>query len=91
MYFQRQDLEGTHYSWTEDKKDLFTGPPSRRVFDRGNGNQVLFVINSYGLLLDEFTVQQGKSIEKQIQDDLPESARSELSVFNWIRYTLFTA
>ena len=89
MYFGRQDLEGTQYCWTEDAKDIFTGPPSRRVFDRRNGNQVLFLINLYGLLLDEFTILKGKSIEKKIQDDLPESVKSEVSVFNWLRYTSF--
>ena len=89
MHFGRQDLENIHYSWKEDNKDLFTGPPSRRVFDRRNGNQVLFLINSYGSMLDEFTIQKGKSIEKKIQDDLPESVKSELSVFNWLRHTSF--
>ncbi len=87
MHFGRKDLESSHYSWTEENQDIFTGPPSRRIFDRQNGNQVLYLINSYGSLLEEFTVQKGKSIEKKIQDDLPESVRSELSVFNWLRYT----
>ena len=91
MHFGKQDLEGTHYSWTPDSKDLFTGPPSRRIFDRQNGNQVLFLINSYGLLLEEFTIQKGRNIEKKIQHDLPESAKSELSVFNWLRHILFSA
>jgi hypothetical protein len=91
MFFQRQDLEGSFYSWIEDTKNLFTGVPSRRMFDRRNGNQVLFLINSYGSLLDGFTIQQGKTIEKRIQHDLPETAKSELSVFNWIRYALFPA
>ena len=87
MHFERQDLENTSYSWTDNNKDLFTGPPSRRLFDRRNGNQVLFLINLYGLFLTEFTKQAGKSIEKKIQYDLPESVKSELSVFNWLRYT----
>jgi len=91
MHFNRKDLESTHYSWSEDNKDLFTGSPSRRIFDRRNGNQVLFMINLFGLLLDEFTIQKGKSIEKKIRDDLPESIRSELSVFNWLRYISFVS
>lgn len=85
MNFQKQDLEGSLYSWTEDEKHLFTGQPSRRGFDRFNGNQVLFIINSYGSLSDGFTIQEGKSIERRIQYELPDEAKSEISVFNWIR------
>jgi hypothetical protein len=80
MHFQKQDLEGTHYDWTGDKQHLFIGEPSRRSFDRFNGNQVLFLINIYGSLTDGFTLQDGKSIEKRIQYDLPDDAKSELSV-----------
>ena len=85
MQFQKDDLEGTHYDWTEDEHHLFTGRPSRRSFDRFNGNQVLFLINFYGSLSESFTVQEGKSIERRLQHDLPLEAKSEISVFNWIR------
>lgn len=87
MHFQKQDLEGIHYNWAEDEKHLFTGSPSRRTFDKCNGNQVLLLINFYGSLSDKFTLKEGKKIEKRIQDELPEGAKSEISVFNWIRNT----
>ena len=85
MHFQKQDLEGTHYNWEEDEKNLFTGQPSRRSFNKFNGNQMLFLINFYGSLLDGFTILDGKSIEKRILFDLPDEAKSEISVFNWIK------
>lgn len=91
MHFQKQDLEWAHYKWTEDEKNLFTGSPSRRTFDKCNGNQVLFLINFYGSLSDRFTLGEGKSIEKRIQDELPAEAKSEISVFNWIRNTMYPA
>ena len=85
MHFQREDLEGTHYNWAEDEKHLFTGQPSRRSFNKFNGDQMLFLINFYGSMLDGFTILEGKSIEKRILFDLPEEAKSEISVFNWIK------
>lgn len=85
MHFQKQDLESTGYHWSEDEKHLFTGQPSRRNFDRYNGDQVLFLINFYGSLSDRFTISEGKLLEKKIQYDLPMEAKSEISVFNWIR------
>lgn len=85
MHFQKQDLVSNHYHWSAEKKDLFTGQPSRRLFDRYNGNQVLFLINFYGGMSDRFTLQEGKQIEQKILHDLPENAKSEIAVFNWIR------
>jgi len=85
MHFQKEDLEGTHYNWAEDEKHLFTGQPSRRGFNKFNGDQMLFLINFYGSMLDGFTILEGKSIEKKILFDLPEEAKSEISVVNWIK------
>jgi hypothetical protein len=86
---QRQDLEGTEYNWVEDEKHLFTGQPSRRSFDKLNGNQVLFLINFYGSLSGKFSIREGKDIEKRIQHDMPEDIKSEIAVFNWMRNMVF--
>jgi hypothetical protein len=84
MHFQKQDLERTHYSWPEEFK-VYAGQPSRRSFDRFNGHQVLFLINFYGSQSDRFTVEEGKTIENMIQEELPIGIKSEISVFNWLR------
>jgi len=91
MHFQKKDLEGTHYNWADPNKHLFTGEPSRRIFDRFNGYQVLFLINSYVSRLESLTPGEGKIIEHKIQHDLPQTPISEISVFNWMRNTLFAA
>ena len=89
MHFQKQDMEGGNYHWNENSfQVIFSGKPSRRLFDRYNGDQVLFIINSYASLADNFSPQEGKMIEKEISDNLPLDARSEISVFNWICTTL---
>jgi hypothetical protein len=86
MLFQKQDMEGNHYTWQQDgEKQVFLGQPSRRMFDRFNGDQVLFLINFLGSLSEGFTLQQGKKIEYEIFNNLPTDKKSEMSVFNWIR------
>ncbi|ANH80329.1 hypothetical protein A8C56_04460 [Niabella ginsenosidivorans] len=90
MNFQKQDLVHTHYSWASGGH-IFKGQPSRRSFDRNNGDQVLFLINLYASLTDRFTLHDGKIIEQKIHSDVPEEARSEISVFNWLRWNVFIA
>jgi hypothetical protein len=85
MLFLKEHLEG-FYQWnSESEKFLFEGKPSRRVFNRWNGDQVLFIINL--LLNDSSTspISEGKKIEKIIIDRLPIETKSELSVFNWLQ------
>ena len=86
MHFQKQDMEGSQYNWApEGERSSYMGQPSRRTFDRYNGDQVLFLINFYGSLSEQFTIQEGKLIEQRILNELPLEAKSEISVFNWIR------
>lgn len=86
MHFQKQDMEGSHYNWPENtEKILYIGPASRRSFDPFNGDQVLFVINSYASLIDDFTVEQGRQIERQLLYYLPSNLKSEISVLNWLK------
>ena len=85
MYFQKENLASHHYNWNEmPDKQVFIGSPSRRRFDRLNGEQVLFMINLYGLLSDKFTIEEGRKIEQTIINELPMEIKSEVSVFNWL-------
>jgi hypothetical protein len=86
MPFLKEDLANQHYNWSGEKNKInFTGQPSRRLFDRFNGEQVLFIINFYGSLADQFTIDEGRIIEDRILNQLPMNAKSEISVFNWLR------
>ena len=79
-------MAGTHYTWSaNEKKQLFTGQPSRKAFDRFNGDQVLFLINFYGSMLTEFSLEDGRILEQDILNHLPTNAISEISAINWIR------
>ena len=91
MYFKKEDLAGTHYTWSaNDKKQVFTGRPSRKSFDRFNGDQVLFLINFYGSMLMEFSLQDCRVLEQDILKQLPINAMSEVSAINWIRRVSLT-
>ncbi|MBC7949635.1 MAG: hypothetical protein H7Y42_17240 [Chitinophagaceae bacterium] len=91
MPFLKEDLLNEHYTWSDDKaKASYDGPPTRRSFDRYNGDQVLYIINVYGSDSERFTVEEGRKIEEQIVKHLPIEAKSEMSVYNWLR-TLTTA
>ncbi len=86
MLFLKEDLSGNHYTWKEEKsKSTYSGQPSRRLFDRFDGDQVLFMINFYGSFSDKFTIEEGRRIEELLLNQLPSDTKSEISVFNWLR------
>jgi hypothetical protein len=85
MTFSKDDLMGS-YTWTSDAQStLFTGFPSRRIFDRYVGNQLLFIINSLAALSDSFSIEDVMKIESKILNELPMNTQSEITVFNWLR------
>ncbi len=83
MPFVKEDLAGDHYDWSN--ADSFNGSPSRRLFDRSNGNQVLFIINSFGSLSERFSIQECRQVEELISAQMPTDIKSEMSVYNWLR------
>lgn len=85
MPFLKEDLIGDNYKWVNAIS--FTGSPSRRLFDRYDGNQVLFIINSIGSLSEKFSLNEGLRIEERIIHHLPSDVKSEMSVFNWLKST----
>jgi hypothetical protein len=86
MPFLKEDLQIDRYNWTTDTDlSVYKGQPSRRLFDRFNGNQVLFIINFYGSVSDKISIKECHRMEEMIRNKLPLSAGSEISVFNWLR------
>lgn len=85
MLFKKEHLNGL-YNWpTSEKVNIFHGTASRRLFNRWNGDQVLFLIN---LLLNDsgdLSVNQGRMIERMIINQLPFDSGSELTVYNWLK------
>ena len=86
MLFQKEHLQSDQYRWDNTASHSFyASEPDRRSFDRFNGNQMLLLINFFGKSLGRLTLRDGHRIEELILTQLPESTKSELSVFNWLR------
>lgn len=88
LLFSKEHLNGL-YEWPpERERSVYDGDATRRLFNRYNGNQVLFIIN---LIMDSCgwrTVDEGKRIERLIINQLPFNPSSELTVYNWLRREL---
>ena len=85
MRFLKQHLSPYNYTWINEA--TFTGEASRRLFNRYNGNQLLFVINLYAAVTEGFTVNMGLKIEDRLMNQLPVDAKSEISVLHWLNHT----
>jgi hypothetical protein len=88
MPFLKEDLLNPHYNWEDEDPSIFSGTPSRRSFNRFNGNQVLFLINFFGSMSDKFSPEEGRQMENLILHHLPDHAKSEISVVNWLKTAL---
>jgi len=84
MHLSKEHLSpGNNYSWTDEF--VFDGTPSRRLFDRRNGNQLLFIINLYASEVKGFSETDVSRIEKMLINQLPEEIKSEISVLKWLQ------
>jgi hypothetical protein len=87
MLFLKEHLTG-RYEWEPiSDQTVFSGSPTRRLFNRVNGNQVLFLINLYSELSGQHGIREGRKMEELLLFHLPLEAKSEISVFNWLRET----
>ena len=92
MDFAKEHLQGDHYTWNEGTTlSTFQGQPSRRLFNRYDGNQVLFLINALGSATGNLDEESGRRMEALIMHELPLDARSEISVLNWLKEAAATA
>ena len=84
MLFKKDDLLGS-YNWIDEDTSIYKDTPTRRRFDRFNGNQVLFMINLCGSAVENFSIAQGQDFERVLLKNLPLKTGSEISVFNWLQ------
>lgn len=85
MIFLREHLSG-FYEWSPGSEEpIFDGTASRRLFNRWNGNQVLFLINLLLSSSGNSSIEAGRDFERLIINELPLTAKSELTVFNWLQ------
>ena len=86
MVFLKEHLVNDHYTWPHIEGDVRKmNEPSRRLFDRANGNHILYIINYFGQSIGKQSISFGRDIEELILNQLPADSRSEITVFNWLR------
>jgi hypothetical protein len=86
MLFLKEHLVNDHYTWPDTKTDVnHMKEPSRRLFDRANGNHILYIINYFGQSIGKQSISSGRRIEELILNQLPADSKSEVTVFNWLR------
>lgn len=85
MAFTRSDLLNDDYKWTTGKEDdsMLQGKPDNSLFNKREGYEVLYMINSFRFAGNSPSVLQGQKIEKMIRH-LPGTARSKEDVRRWI-------
>lgn len=85
MTFLKEHLTGI-YEWNASMdKSVYEGTATRRLFNRWNGTQVLFIINNFLIRTGDLSISQGQKAEKLILEKLPLNTMSELSVLQWLQ------
>ena len=87
MNFTKEHLSGDNYEWdlgnqVHRMKEM---TPTRNRFDRFNGNCVLHMLNLFDKLVTTLSVQDGQYLETLMANQLPLEAKSEMTVFNWLK------
>jgi len=86
MQIVKEHLLISDYIWNnENKNSLLADGPTRKRFDRFNGNCMLHIINLFDCFIDKLTIAQAQKIERLIEKELPLDTRSEISVLHWLK------
>ncbi len=82
MQYLREHLGPGLYEWNNKLK--FNGNPSRRLYNRVDGNQLLFIINQFAATVSTFNINTVVTIQNMLMYELPLEAKSELSIMKWL-------
>lgn len=87
MIFLKEHLAGSGYDWSfgDQVRSSREQVPTRRRFDRFNGNSVLHMMNLFNTLVTNLDIRDGQRLEALIASELPLTESSEISVFNWLK------
>ena len=82
----KSDLQTNRYNWREyDPNDpKVSGAPNHTVFDRREGYEVLFLINSFGRFSGFKWAPPKKKFEQMVYEHLPEDVCTQQEAVDWI-------
>lgn len=85
--FNKSDMQYEDYQWTAYPNDnpKVTGKPDSTRFNRHEGYEVLYLINTIVESWDFKQVKSCKQIEKMIREELPSNIIMQEDVKEWIR------
>jgi len=90
ILFSRRNLHYSDYKWSvyPHNDPRVNGKPDGTVFDRAEGNEMVYLVNKLMMLWDYRFANTGNKIEKLIHDKLPAEVTAQDDVQNWIKLNL---
>ena len=89
--FNKSDMQFKNYQWTIYPKDdpSINGKPDGTRFNRHEGYEVLYIINTLAGLWRFRQIKTCLLIEKMIKEKLPSTTITQIDVKEWIETKLY--
>ncbi|HEY0176850.1 MAG TPA: hypothetical protein VGC08_10755 [Pedobacter sp.] len=90
VLFTKRNLYYHDYLWAEYLKDdsRISGKPDSTIFNRTEGNQVVYLINKLMILWSYRFSNTGNKMEKLIREKMPEEIQTQKEVQDWLQQNL---
>jgi hypothetical protein len=90
ILFSRRNLHYSDYKWSvyPHNDPHVNGKPDGTLFNREEGNEMVYLVNRLMILWDYRFSNTGNKIEKLIHDKLPADILSQEEVQKWIKGNL---
>ena len=84
VFYKKNDLVYT-YNWTTEVVDpKLQGEPGLHEFNREEGWEMLYLINTFGKMHDVEIITVGNKIEKMVRFALPNAISTQKEVMDWL-------
>jgi hypothetical protein len=90
ILFSRRNLHYSDYKWTSyvSSDPRVNGKPDDTLFNKEEGNQVVYLINKLMIVWDYRFSNTGNKMEKLIHDKMPADLIKQEEVQQWLKENL---
>jgi len=90
ILFSRRNLHYTDYKWSiyATNDPHVNGKPDETLFNKEEGNEVVYLINKLMILWDYRFSNTGNKMEKLIHDKMPGDIHQQGEALTWIKDNL---
>ena len=90
ILFSKRNLHYADYKWSNylQHDPHVNGKPDDTVFDKAEGNEVVYMINKLMIMWDYRFSNTGNKMEKLIHDKMPVEIAKQQDVQNWLKDNL---